>query len=107
MFRRIPFIAVGVGGVGGGGDLPEKAITQDLDDPVFQALGGLYSLTEQLEKERNYLREGLTEEKAARLEAEKRAAIAETKADMLSNQVDQLTAEKSEKRPPAWQFWRR
>jgi hypothetical protein len=33
--------------------------------------------------------------------------MAETRAGMLSDKVDQLNAEKSEKRPPAWQFWRR
>ena len=35
-----------------------------------------------------------------------RAAIAETRAGMLSDQVDQLTAKESESKPPAWQFWK-
>jgi len=68
---------------------------------ILSEMQGLYNA--QIE----HLQGDVESERAARLEAEKRAAIAETKADMLSNQVDQLTAEKSEKRPPAWQFWRR
>jgi len=60
-----------------------------------------------LENERNYLSDELADEKAERLKTETRAAIAETKADMLSNQVNQLSAQEGEKKPPAWQFWRR
>ena len=44
---------------------------------------------------------------AANLVALERATIAETKADMLSHQVDQLSDQVREAKPPAWQFWRR
>ena len=47
------------------------------------------------------------DELAARDVAEHHALIAKWKATMLRNQVDKLTAQESESKPPAWRFWRR